>query len=226
MKGWWNAGLALLQRDLLIAWRARSEMAQPVLFFVMVATLFPLALGPDPRTLAALAPGILWVATLLAGLLSLEAMYRTDFDDGALEQLILSPHPLPLLAAVKAMAHWLASGLPLVVTAPIVALGFGMEAWPTLVLALSLALGTPALSLLGAVGVALTVGLARGGLLIALILLPLYVPVLIFAAGAVSAAADGLPAAPALYMLSALLVLALSACPFATAAALRVRAEG
>lgn len=226
MNAWWRASVALARRDLLTAWRARSEVGQPVLFFVIVASLFPLALGPDPRTLAALAPGILWVATLLASLLSLEAMYRSDFDDGSLEQLILSPHPLALLAAVKALAHWVATGLPLVLAAPVVALAFGMQGEATWVMLASLALGTPALSLLGAVGVALTVGLARGGLLIALVLLPLYIPVLIFAAGAVSAAVDGLPAGPALYMLGALLVLALSACPFATAAALRVRAEG
>lgn len=218
-----RAGLALIQRDLLLAWRARSEIAQPVLFFVIVVTLFPLALGPDPRTLALLAPAILWVATLLASLLSLEAMYRTDFDDGSLEQLILSPHPLPMLAVSKAVAHWLAAGLPLVLTAPLIGLALGMGTAATAVLFLTLLLGTPALSMLGAVGVALTVGLARGGVLIALVLLPLYVPILVFAAGAVESTVRGLPAAPALYMLAALCVLALTTSPFAIAAALRVR---
>lgn len=215
---WWIA-----RRDLLLVLRHRSDAANPLLFFLMVASIFPLGIGPEPNTLQQIAPGIIWIAALLATLLSLEAIFRSDFDDGSLEQLILSPHPLPLLVFAKTFAHWLTTGLPLILLAPLVGLLFGISGWPLAILLMTLLLGTPALSLVGSVGVALTVGLRRGGLLLALLLLPLYVPILIFSAGAVEIAAQGLPVDGQLYLLSALLVLAATLAPIATSAALCIR---
>jgi heme exporter protein B len=213
----------LVRRDLLLVLRHRSDAANPVLFFLMVASLFPLGMGPDADLLRRIAPGVIWVAALLATLMSCEAMFRTDFDDGSLEQLVLSPHPLSILVLAKVSAHWLVTGLPLILLAPVLGIQFGLTPLALGVLMLSLILGTPALSLVGSVGVALTVGLRRGGVLLALLLLPLYVPILIFATGAVESVARGLPGAAQLYMLGALLVLALTLVPFATAAALRIR---
>ena len=212
----------MLRRDLLIAIRSPVEVLNPLLFFVIVVTLFRLGAGPGQHGVAALGPGVLWVAALLATLLGLDALFRADFEDGSLEQILLSPAPLPLLVAAKVLAHWLIAGLPLLIVAPLLAgaLGVGVESLP--VLLLSLALGGPVLSLVGAIGVALTVGLRRGGTIVALLVLPLYIPVLVFGAQAVSAAGAGLPAAGALYMLSALLALALVLSPLATAAALRI----
>ncbi len=215
---WWIA-----RRDLLLVLRHRSDAANPLLFFLMVASIFPLGIGPEANTLQQIAPGIIWIAALLATLLSLESIFRSDFDDGSLEQLILSPHPLPLLVLAKTLAHWLATGLPLILLAPLMGLLFGISGWPLVILLITLLLGTPALSLVGSVGVALTVGLRRGGLLLALLLLPLYVPILIFSAGAVEIAAQGLPADGQLYLLSALLVLAATLAPIATSAALCIR---
>ncbi len=217
-----SAFLAMLRRDLRIAFRSPVEVLNPLLFFVIVVTLFRLGTGPGGHAGAALAPGVLWMAALLATLLGLDALFRADFEDGSLEQILLCPTPLPLLVAAKVLAHWLVAGLPLLVLAPLLAgaLGAGAESLP--VLLLSLALGGPVLSLVGAIGVALTVGLRRGGTIVALLVLPLYVPVLVFGAQAVSAAGAGLPAAGALYMLSALLALALVLSPLATAAALRI----
>jgi len=215
---------AVLRRDLALAFRHRSELANPLLFFVLVTSLFPIAVSPEPTLLRALAPGVIWVAALLATLLSLDAMFRSDFDDGTLEQLLLSPTPLPLLVLGKIAAHWLVTGLPLIVVAPLLAATLALPAAPAAALVVTLSLGTPTLSLVGAVGVALTVGLRKGGALLALVVLPLYVPVLVFGTTAVEAAAAGLPITGHLYVLGALLALAASLAPLAAAAALRITA--
>lgn len=216
------AFLALLRRDLLLAFRHRGELANPLIFFLMVVTLFPLGVSPEVGLLRKIAPGVIWIAALLSALFSLESLFRSDFDDGALEQLLLSPQPLPLLVLAKVLAHWLVSGLPMLLFAPLLALLLSMPAQAIEVLLATLALGTPLLSLIGAVGVALTVGLRRGGLLLTLLILPLYIPVLIFATSAVSAAASGVPVAGQLYLLAALLIVALMLAPLAIAAALRI----
>ena len=221
--GLWRACLGLVRRDLLCVSRHRAEAANPLLFFAMVATLFPIALGPDPKVLSAIGPGAIWASALLSTLLSLEGMFRPDLEDGSIEQLLLCPHPLPVLVFAKVCAHWLATGLPLILLAPLLALQFGLTMESTAILLLTLVLGTPALSLLGAVGVALTVGLRGAGLLLALLLLPLYLPILIFATGAGGAVERGLEPSAHLNMLTALLVLALTLAPIAAAAALRVR---
>jgi heme exporter protein B len=217
-----HAFAAILRRDLTLALRHRSELANPIVFFVVVVTLFPLALGPEKDILMRVAPGIIWVAALLAATLSMDRMFRHDFEDGSLEQLLLTPHPPSALVLAKILAHWLVTGLPLILVSPLLALllHLPMKALPTLLA--SLALGTPVLSLVGAIGVALTVGLRRGGLLLTLLVLPLYVPVLIFAAGAVDNATAELAVAGQLYFLAALLVLALTLAPLATAASLRI----
>jgi len=216
------AFLALLRRDLLLAFRHRGELANPLIFFLMVVTLYPLGVSPDVELLRKIAPGVIWIATLLAALFSLEGLFRSDFDDGALEQLLLSPQPLPVLVLAKVLAHWLVSGLPMLLLAPLLAVLLSMPSRGIQILVTTLAIGTPLLSLIGAVGVALTVGLRRGGLLLTLLILPLYVPVLIFATGAVTAAAAGLPVSGQLYLLAALLALAMTLAPFAIAAALRI----
>jgi heme exporter protein B len=216
------AFLLLLQRDLMLAFRHRSELANPLLFFVMVVSLFPLGLGPEPNILQRIAPGVIWVAALLSALLSLDTIFRSDFEDGSLEQLLLSPHPASVLVIAKVVAHWLVTGLPLLLLAPLLGVLFHLSLQATLALVLTLTLGTPVLSLLGAIGVALTVALKRGGVLLSLLLLPLYIPVLIFAASAVDAASDGLPVTAQLSFLGALLALALSLAPVASAAALRI----
>ncbi|RYU57941.1 heme exporter protein CcmB [Methylolobus aquaticus] len=216
------AFLALLRRDLMLAFRHRGELANPLIFFLMIVTLYPLGVSPDVNLLRQIAPGVIWIAALLAALFSLENLFRTDFDDGSLEQLLLSPQPLPILVIAKVLAHWLVSGLPMVLLAPLLGLLLSMPATAVKVLVASLAIGTPLLSLIGAVGVALTVGLRRGGLLLTLLILPLYIPVLIFATSAVSAAAAGLPVAGQLYLLAALLALGVTLAPFAVAAALRI----
>lgn len=213
---------ALLRRDLRLAMRRRSEVLTPVLFLVMVATLFPLGLGPDLKQLAAIAPGVIWVAALLAALLSLNQLFHADLRDGTLEQLVISRWPLPALVSIKVLAHWLVSGLPLAVVAPLLALAYNLPANAVAAMLASLLLGTPILSFIGAIGVALSVGLRRGGMFLALLVLPLFVPVLIFATAAVAAASAGIPPASHLYLLGALLALALTAAPFAIAAALRI----
>lgn len=220
-----RAFLGVLRRDLLLAVRGRAELALPLLFYLLVATLVPLAVSPDAATLAGLAPGIIWVAALLATLLSLDRLFRSDFEDGSLDLLLLSPAPLPLLVCAKVLAHWLVTGLPLLLVSPLLALVLALPDRALGTLAATLALGTPVLSLLGAVGVALTVGVRRGGGLLALLVLPLYVPVLVFGANAVSAAGDGLPVTGQLYMLGAFLALAASLAPLAAAGALRITAS-
>lgn len=216
------AALALLRRDLLLLWRQRADAVNPLLFALMVATLFPLALGPEAQMLARVAGGIVWVSVVLASLLSLDALFRGDAEDGSLDQLAVSGQPLALLAAARILAHWLGSGLPLTLVAPLLAymLGLPREAVPALVGAL--ALGTPLLSLVGACCAALTVAMRRSGILLALLVLPLTVPVLIFGAGAVEAAATGGDPSAALLFLAAGLAVALPLAPLGCAAAIRI----
>ena len=211
----------LLRRDLLLAFRTRAQTLNPLLFFVLVVSLFPLAAGPERAQLSAMAPAVIWVAALLSALLSLEGMLRADFEDGSLEQLLLSAHSTSALVLGKALAHWLASGAPILVLSPLTIMLFDLPLSALPALLASLALGGPCLSLVGGIGMALTIGL-RGGMLLALLVLPLYVPVLIFGAGAVDAAAQGLPYAGQIATLGALLILSLLLAPLATAAALRI----
>jgi heme exporter protein B len=212
----------LFRRDLTLAFRHRGDLANPLLFFIIVVSLFPLGITPEVQTLRLMAPGLIWVAALLATLLSLDSIFRSDFDDGALEQICLSPHPLPVLVLAKVMAHWVVTGLPLLALGPLLGVLLALPAESMDVLLLTLALGTPVLSLVGAIGVALTVGLRRGGALLSLLVLPLYVPLLIFASSAVGAAAAGLPTTGQVLFIAALLVLSLTLAPIATAAALRI----
>lgn len=211
-----------LARDLRIALRTRSELAVLVAFYVVVATLFPLATTPDRTTLSTMGPGVLWVGALLASLLSLPRMFALDQADGTLEQMALSPWPLPAIVSGKILAHWLTTGLPVVVLAPLAALQYGLEGRAIGVLVAGLALGTPILSLLGAIGAALTLGLRGAGGLVALLVLPLYVPVLIFGAGAVDAVRAGIAADANLSLLGAGLIAAALGSPFAAAAAVRI----
>ncbi len=217
-----QAFVFILRRDLLIALRNRSELANPLLFFVLVITLFPLAVGAEPNLLARIAPGIIWVAALLASMLSLDAMFRSDFEDGTLEQMLLSAHPVPVLVLAKVSAHWLVTGLPLLLVSPLLAMMLGLDEGAYGVLLLTILIGTPILSLIGSIGVALTIGLRKGGIILSLLVLPLYVPVLIFAASAVDMASGGLSASPQISMMLAFLFLSLSLSPWATAAALRM----
>jgi len=216
-----NPAFAVLRRDLLLALRRRGEVLTPLGFFSVVVSLFPLAIGPEPAQLRAIAPGVLWVAALLSALLSLDRLFAADHADGTLDLLRLSPQPLALGVAAKVLAHWLVAGLPLVLLAPLLALQFDLGADTIGVLCLSLLLGTPVLSLLGALGAALTLGTRGGSVLLALLLLPLFVPVLVFGAGAVAAQASGLDAAAHLQLLGALLAASLVLAPPATAVALR-----
>ena len=219
--GAWRGAAWAVRRDLKLALRSKAELGVQLLFYVIVVTLIPLGVGPDTVLLRALGPGVLWVAALLASLLALPRLFATDFADGTLEQMALSPHPLPALISGKIAAHWLATGLPLVAASPLLGLQFGLGGDELFVLALGLLLGTPTLSLLGAVGAALTLGL-RNGALLALLVLPLYVPVLIFGAGAVDAVRTGLGAAAELSLLAAGLLAALVGAPLAAAAAVRI----
>ncbi|GAA0574373.1 heme exporter protein CcmB [Halomonas salifodinae] len=218
--------IATLRRDLTLMLRRRSEVMNPLAFFALVITLFPLGLSPDPELLATVAPGLLWVAALLATLLSLDSLFRADFEDGSLEQLLLAPQPLAAMVLAKVMVHWLLTGLPLALMAPVLGLMLGLPAGSHLILMLALALGSASLSLVGAIGAALTVGLARGGVLLSLLVLPLYIPVLIFGAGAVQAALLGDGVAAHLAILGALLALAVMLAPWAIAAALRISVNG
>ncbi|MGH8503865.1 MAG: heme exporter protein CcmB [Gammaproteobacteria bacterium] len=212
----------LLRRDVMLAYRNRAEFANPLLFFTLVVTLLPLGIGPDTGLLSRVAPGVVWVVALLATLLALENMFRSDFDDGALELMLVSPQPLEVLVLGKVTAHWLVTGLPLLIIAPPLAMMLYLPADALPALLATLALGTPVLSLIGSIGVALTIGLRRGGMLLALLVLPLYVPVLIFATGAVDAAAAGLPVSGQLAIMGAIFIMSLMLAPLATAAALRI----
>jgi len=213
---------ALVRRDLTLVWRRRGDAANPILFALIVVALFPLALGPEPEQLRRISIGVVFVAVLLAGLLALDSLFRADWEDGSLEQLVLSPHPLSLLLACKIGVHWATTALPLILVSPL--LGELLHLDPALrwLLPSALLLATPLLSLLGAVCVALTVGMRRAGMLLALLVLPLYVPVLIFGAGACDAAQAGLPFLAPLLWLGAALALALVLAPLACAAALRI----
>ena len=211
-----------LARDLRIALRSKAELGVQLMFYVIVVSLFPLASSPSREVLATLGPGVLWTAALLASLLSLPRLFSADYGDGTLEQIALSPRPLSALVSGKMAAHWLTTGLPVAVLAPILGEQYSMDFMELGILAVALLLGTPILSLLGAIGAALTLGARGGGSLLALLVLPLYVPVLIFGAGAVDAVRTGLSASPQLSLLAAGLLLALVAAPFAVAAAVRI----
>lgn len=216
---------AAARRDILLALRRRSEVLITLFFFIIVVSLFPLGIGPEPMLLKKIAPGILWVAALLATLLGLPRLFATDYADGTLEQMALSPSPLGLLVAGKIVAHWLLCGLPLVALAPLLGLQFDLDGDAQMVLVTALLLGTPVLSLIGSIGAALTLGVRGGGVLLALLILPLYIPVLIFGAGAVEAQVSGLTADGHLSLLAALLALATFFAPWATTAALRIALE-
>lgn len=220
-----SAFLAIVRRDLLLAMRRKSEVLTALFFFIIVVSLFPLGIGPEPSLLRKIAPGILWVAALLSTMLSLNRLFATDHADGTLEQLVLSPTPLGLLVAGKILAHWLVSGLPLVLLAPVLGLQFDLDPSALGILIIALLLGTPLLSLIGAIGAALTLGVRGGGVLLSLLVLPLYVPALIFGAGAVEAHISGLGATGHLSLLAALLALAAFFAPWATTAALRIALE-
>ena len=215
----------VVYRDLLLALRRRGDVATALLFFVIVASLFPLAIGAEPNLLREIAPGVIWVAALLSSMLSLSRLFAADHADGTLEQMLLGAAPLGVIVLAKAVAHWLASGLPLVAIAPVIALQYDLPAVLYPVLALSLALGTPVLSLIGAIGAALTLGLRGGGVLLALLVLPLYVPVLILGAGAVEMSAAGSGGEAQLLLLAAALVFAAAFAPWAIAGALRISSE-
>lgn len=217
-----KAFFALIRRDLILALRRRAEIANPLLFFVLVITLFPLGIGAQPQLLQSIAPGIIWVSALLAAMLSLDSLFRSDFDDGSLEQILLSSHPTSILILAKITAHWLVTGLPLLLIAPLLAIFLGMPTHTLSTLLLTLLLGTPVLSLIGAIGVALTVGLRRGGMILSLLVLPLYVPVLIFASNAVDMANSGLPVNAQINILISMLLMALVLAPWPTSAALKM----
>ncbi len=218
----WPAIRWAIARDLRLALRSRTELAVQLLFYVIVVSLFPLATSPEKSLLSTMGPGVLWVAALLTSLLSLPRLFAADFADGALEQIALSPYPLVALVFGKIVAHWLATGLPVAVLAPLLGLQYAMDGEALAVLTAALAIGTPILSLLGAIGAALTLGLRASGSLLALLILPLYVPVLIFGAGAVDAARAGLGVDANLSLLGAGLILAIIGAPFAAAAAVRI----
>jgi heme exporter protein B len=220
-----GAARCIVHRDLLLALRRRGDVATALLFFVIVTSLFPLGIGAEPDLLRSIAPGVIWVAALLSCMLSLGRLFAADHADGTLEQLLLSSAPLGVIAAAKAFAHWLVAGLPLVPIAPLIALQYDLPAPLYPVLALSLLLGTPVLSLIGAIGAALTFGLRGGGVLLSLLVLPLYVPVLIMGAGSVDMAAAGLAPDGQLLLLAALLIVAAAFAPWAIAAALRISVE-
>jgi len=221
----WGAIGGIVRRDLLLAMRRRSDAAMSVFFLVIVVSLFPLGVGPEPGVLRTIGPGVLWVAALLACLLSLARVFTADYVDGTLEQMVLVPHPLAVLVVGKVFAHWVISGLPIVLLSPLLGLQFGLSGEALGVLVMSLLLGTPALSMIGAIGAALVLGVRGSGLLVALLVLPLYVPVLIFGAGAVTSSMAGIGGEANLSLLGACLVLSLFLAPWATGAALRIALE-
>jgi heme exporter protein B len=216
---------SVIVRDLRLAARRSSDVLTVVLFFVIVVSLFPLGIGPEPQLLRTVAPGVLWVAALLASMLALNRVFAADHADGTLEQMMLGATPLGMIVAAKVLAHWLVSGLPLVLISPVLALQFDLPQELLGVLVLSLALGTPVLSLIGAIGAALTLGLRGAGALLSLLVLPLYVPVLIIGAGAAESAASGLGGHAQLFLLGAMLIFAGAFAPWAAAVALRVSIE-
>jgi heme exporter protein B len=214
--------MAILKRDLALAYRQRAELMQPMLFFVLVISLFPISVGPEPKTLQLIGPGVIWVAAILSSLLGLERLFRDDFQDGSLEQLMLSNISLPAAALVKVIGHWLTSILPLIILSPLLALFLHLSEPMYWALLKTLLLGTPLLSLIGAIAVALTVGLNRGGVLLALLLLPVFIPLLIFATSAVESASMQLQYTAQLAFIGAMFLFSLALAPFAIAYALRV----
>jgi len=220
-----NAMWAIVRRDLLMVMRRKSEVLTALFFFVIVSSLFPLGIGPEPALLRKIAPGVLWVGALLATMLGLQRMFAADHADGTLEQMAISPTPLVWLVVGKVAAHWLVSGLPLVLMAPVLGIQFDLDSGALGVLMLALLLGTPLLSLIGAIGAALTLGVRGGGVLLSLLVLPLYVPALIFGAGAVESHISGLGAGGHLSLLAALLIMAALFAPWAATAALRIALE-
>lgn len=217
--------LWIIQRDLLLAMRRRSDVLTTLFFFIIVVSLFPLGVGPEMSMLRTMAPGVVWVAALLASMLSLGRMFASDHLDGTLEQMLLSPQSLSLLVLGKALAHWLVTGVPLVLMAPVLGIQYDLPGDALLVLTASLLLGTPVLSLIGAIGAALTLGLRGGGVLVSLLVLPLYIPVLIFGAGAVEASAAGLGAGAHMSLLGAFLLASLVLAPWTAALSLRISME-
>lgn len=215
----------IIVRDLQLSLRRQSDLVSTLFFFIIVVSLFPLGIGPEPELLRKLAPGVLWVAALLATMLSLPRIFADDHRDGTLEQLALSPQPLGLIVLGKVIAHWLVSGLPLTLLAPVLGIQFGLSGDALWILTLALLMGTPALSGIGAIGAALTLGVRGGGVLLSLLVLPLYIPVLIFGAGAVDAAVSGMGAEAHLSLLAALALASVFFAPWATAAALRISLE-
>ena len=220
-----RALLAIVRRDLLLVMRRKSEVLTALFFFVVVTSLFPLGIGADAALLRKIAPGVIWVAALLATLLGLHRMFAADYQDGALEQMALSPQPMVLLVAGKIIAHWMVCGLPLVLLAPIIGIQFDLDANSLSVLMATLLLGTPVLSLLGSIGAALTLGIRGGSVLMSLLILPLYIPVLIFGAGAVYANSVGLDTSGHFSLLSALLILAFAFVPWVSTAAVKIAIE-
>ena len=220
-----NAFYTVVMRDLLLAMRHRSDILTTLFFLVIAISLFPLGVGPELDTLREIAPGVFWVAALLASMLALERLFAMDYADGTLEQLLLTPQPTGILVLAKVFAHWLITGVPLVLLSPLLGLQYDLSSEALQVMMLTLLLGTPSLSLIGAIGAALTLGLRGGGVLVSLLVLPLYIPVLVFGAGAVEATVSGLGGSGHLSMLGAILLLALVMSPLATVAALRVSAE-
>ncbi|WP_430469275.1 heme exporter protein CcmB [Thalassospira lucentensis] len=220
-----NGFTAILRRDLRLAMRQGADSVMVVAFFIVTTTLFPFGVGPEANILARIASGVIWVSALLAAMLSLERVFQTDYEDGTLELLTLSPVSLEVVVLGKVVAHWLTTGLPLIVAAPLMAVMLNMDTDGFVVLMIAMLLGTPALSLIGAIGAALILGARRGGVLVSLLVLPLYIPILIFGAGAVEAALLGMSATAQLQIMGAVLLLALAATPFATAHALRQAME-
>ena len=212
-------------RDLILAWRRRADVLSTVFFFVIVVSLFPLGIGPETQLLRSIAPGVVWVAALLASMLSLGRMFANDYQDGTLEQMLLTPQPLYLVVFGKIVAHWIVAEIPLVLMAPLLGLQFGLADETLLILFLTLMLGTPVLSLIGSIGAALTLGLRGSSVLISILVLPLYIPALIFGAGAVEASIMGTSPQSHIYLLSAVAVLSLIFAPWATSAALRISLE-
>lgn len=220
-----KALLCVIRRDLMLAFRRRSDVLTTLFFFIIVASLFPLGVGPEAQLLRTMAPGILWVAALLASMLALGRLFALDYADGTLEQMVLSAEPLPVIVMGKVIAHWLVSGFPLVVLAPVLAVQFDLPAASIGVLTATLLLGTPVLSLIGSIGAALTLGVRGGGVLVSLLVLPLYIPVLIFGAGAVGAEASGVGIAAHMMLLGGVLAGSIALTPWATAAGLRIALE-
>jgi heme exporter protein B len=219
MFGW------VVWRDLLLAWRRRTDVLATLFFFIIVVSLFPLGVGPEPQLLRTIAPGVVWVAALLASMLALGRTFGNDFQDGTLEQLLLTPQPLFLIVLAKVLAQWIVSELPLVLVAPVLGMQFGLSQNTLWIMTLSLLLGTPVLSLIGSIGAALTLGLRAANVLVALLVLPLYIPVLIFGAGAIESTVNGLEPQAYLLLLGATLILSLVFAPWATSAALRISVE-